>query len=356
MTRPGWAGAGRGPAARRSVVVLGSANVDLVVSVDRRPGAGETVLGADVRTFAGGKGANQAVAAGRLGGRVTFAGCVGRDAGAGLLRGSLAAAGVDLTHLRESAAPTGTALILLTPDGENSIVVSPGANRMVTADLVAELDEVWPHAAVLVVQLEIPMETVELAVRRAAQAGVRVVVNAAPAAALSSHALKRADPLVVNETEAAFLLGLRPGTAAGDGTEGDDGDRGGGGGGGDDDDDGEAVLAAGRLLAAGRWEAARRARPGATRRCRRHHRRGRRVRRRPRRLPGGGHRAGVGRAQGRPRRGGLGHAARRTGELPPPRGDLAVGLSVSGRRLASGLPRGWSDRGFGLHHLARSVG
>jgi len=251
VTRPGWAGAGRGPAARRSVVVLGSANVDLVVSVDRRPGAGETVLGSDVRTFAGGKGANQAVAAGRLGGRVTFAGCVGRDAGAGLLRGSLAAAGVDLTHLRESAAPTGTALILLTPDGENSIVVSPGANRMVTADLVAELDEVWPHAAVLVVQLEIPMETVELAVRRAAQAGVRVVVNAAPAAALSSHALKRADPLVVNETEAAFLLGLRPGTAAGDGTEGDDGDRGGGGGGGDDDDDGEAVLAAGRLLAAG---------------------------------------------------------------------------------------------------------
>jgi len=190
----------------RTILVVGSANTDLVMEVDHRPAGGETVMGSDLVTSPGGKGANQAVAAGLLGGDVSFLGCVGRDGGGQLLRSSLAAAGVDLTHLREIDAPTGTAVILLTPDGENSIVVSPGANSRVRPN-VAELETFWPDTAVLVVQLEIPLETVERVVASAAGAGVRVVLNAAPAAALGRETLGAVDPLVVNEAEAAFLLG-----------------------------------------------------------------------------------------------------------------------------------------------------
>ena len=190
----------------RTILVVGSAKTDLVMDVDHRPAGGETVMGSDLVTSPGGKGANQAVSAGLLGGDVSFLGCVGRDGGGQLLRSSLAAAGVDLTHLREIDAPTGTAVILLTPDGENSIVVSPGANGRVRPN-VAELETLWPDTAVLVVQLEIPLDTVERVVASAAGAGVRVVLNAAPAAALCRETLGAADPLVVNEAEAAFLLG-----------------------------------------------------------------------------------------------------------------------------------------------------
>ncbi len=190
--------------------MVGSANVDLVIDVEHRPAGGETVLGSNLVTSPGGKGANQAVAAGLLGGDVSFVGCVGRDDSGRLLRGSLMRAGVDVTQLREVDAPTGTALILLTPDGENSIVVSPGANRLVNADVVDELAGLWSETAVLVVQLEIPLETVDRVVADASRAGARVVLNAAPAAALSAQTLAAADPLVVNEAEAAFLLGVAP--------------------------------------------------------------------------------------------------------------------------------------------------
>ena len=191
----------------RKIVVVGSANVDLVMEVDHRPAGGETVMGSDLVTSPGGKGANQAVAASLLGGEVSFVGCVGRDSGGQLLRSSLSGAGVDLTHLREVDAATGTAIILLNPDGENSIVVSPGANSRVRSDVADELEVVWRDTAVLVVQLEVPLETVERVVASATGAGVRVVLNAAPAATLSKETLTAADPLVVNEAEAAFLLG-----------------------------------------------------------------------------------------------------------------------------------------------------
>src|SRR4051794_26993477 len=101
------------------VVVVGSANVDLVLDIDHRPAAGETILGSDVVITPGGKGANQAVAAARLGGRVAFVGCIGDDAHGQLLRASLDRAGTDLTGLRVVDAPTGTAFIMVTPDGEN---------------------------------------------------------------------------------------------------------------------------------------------------------------------------------------------------------------------------------------------
>lgn len=204
------------------IVVVGSANADFVLDIDHRPGAGETVLGSDVVTTPGGKGANQAVAAGKVGGDVWFVGCVGDDGLGELLRGSLTAAGVDLTGLRTVAAPTGNAIILVTPDGENSIIVSPAANRHVTTTMIDELQEVWRDAAVLVIQLEIPLTSVVHLVPRAHARGIRVVVNAAPAAALPPAVLAACDPLVVNESEAALLLG-RADSVAGDRVPGDRG-------------------------------------------------------------------------------------------------------------------------------------
>ena len=195
------------------VVVVGSANADLVLDIDHRPAAGETVLGADLVTTPGGKGANQAVAAGRLGFDVAFVGCIGADAPGELLAASLAGAGVDLHGLRVVDAPTGTAIILVTPDGENSIIVSPSANRRLTPALADELRPVWAGAVVLVAQLEIPLETVASMLPEAHASGTRVVLNAAPAAALPDEVLSVADPLVVNESEAAFLL-AHAGTAA----------------------------------------------------------------------------------------------------------------------------------------------
>ena len=189
------------------IVVVGSANADLVLEIDHRPAAGETVLGSDLVVTPGGKGANQAVAAGRLGGDVAFIGCVGDDGHGALLRASLADAGVDVTHLSAVDAPSGNAIILLTPDGENSIIVSPAANRHVTPGLLDGCREAWAEAAVLVLQLEIPLETVVHAATRVHRSGGRVVLNAAPAAPLPPEVLAAADPLVVNESEAAVLLG-----------------------------------------------------------------------------------------------------------------------------------------------------
>lgn len=200
------------PAASRTrIAVVGSANVDLVIDVGHRPAAGETVLGSDVVVTPGGKGANQAVAATRAGGSVTFVGAVGDDGHGGLLRASLGDAGVDLAALSTADAPTGTAVILVTPDGENSIVVSPGANRRVTPALLRTTGERWDGAGVLVAQLEIPLDTVTELARHAARTGARLVLNAAPVAPLPTEVLAICDPLVVNESEALALLGA-PGT------------------------------------------------------------------------------------------------------------------------------------------------
>ncbi len=192
------------------VLVVGSANADLVVHVERRPGAGETVLGGDLLVLPGGKGANQAVAAARLGARTAFVGRVGDDPHGRLLRESLAAAGVRLEGLRRSSSPTGVAMILLTPDGDNSIVVAPGANADVRpAD--AQHDAV-ARARVLVVQREVAPGVSLAAAQRA---GGLVVLNLAPSGPVPAALLDRTDVLVVNEHEALDLLhALRPGAAA----------------------------------------------------------------------------------------------------------------------------------------------
>ncbi|MCE7005118.1 ribokinase [Kibdelosporangium philippinense] len=184
------------------LIVVGSANADLVVAVERRPGPGETVLGSDTSVLPGGKGANTAVAAAKLGAKVALLGAVGRDGYGELLLESLRAAGVDTSLVRRSDRPTGAAYIFVTPDGENSILVSPGANSA-----LAEQDVELADARVLVASLEVPLATVEHAVELAVKRGIRPVVNISPMAKLSTETLAALDPVVVNEHEAAQLLG-----------------------------------------------------------------------------------------------------------------------------------------------------
>ncbi|WP_229807868.1 PfkB family carbohydrate kinase, partial [Actinomadura livida] len=159
------------------VVVVGSVNADLVVGVERRPAPGETVLGSDLATLPGGKGANQAVAAARLGGRVGIVGRIGDDGHGELLRGALAADGVDLAHLTVTeGAPSGVALITIGPDGDNSIIVSPGANARLAPEDIAAAADMIGRASVVSFQLEVPLPAVEAAARAAAEAGARVVL------------------------------------------------------------------------------------------------------------------------------------------------------------------------------------
>ncbi|MBW8485648.1 ribokinase [Actinomadura parmotrematis] len=195
--------------AGHEVVVVGSVNADLVVGVDRRPGPGETVLGSDLATHPGGKGANQAVAAARLGGRTAILGRIGDDGHGELLRAALGAARVDLAHLLLTPGPSGVALITVDPGGDNSIIVSPGANAHLTPEDVANARDLIAGAAVVSFQLEVPQPAVLAAARAAADAGARVVLNLSPAAEVPAELLALCDPLVVNEHEAAFLLGER---------------------------------------------------------------------------------------------------------------------------------------------------
>jgi ribokinase len=193
-----------------TIAVIGSANADLVVQVDRRPAGGETILGSDLVITPGGKGANQAVAASLIGGDVRFIGCVGDDPYGQMLRGSLAGAGVDVSGLGLVPDATGCALIFITPDGENSIVVAPGANRGVTPGYLRECEHQWVEKDVVVVQLEIPLDAVEFVADECRSRGTRLVLNAAPATVLGASVLTACDPLVVNESEAMILLGDPP--------------------------------------------------------------------------------------------------------------------------------------------------
>lgn len=201
-------------AASVDLVVVGSANVDRVVRVERHPAPGETVLGGDTALFPGGKGANTAVAAARQGVRTGFVGAVGDDDGGALLLAALAAAGVDTSLVRRiEDVPTGAAHITVSPDGENAIVVSPGANARVSVADVRAAEDVINAASVLFAVLEVPLETVVFAVAHASARGARVVLNASPVTPLPAETLATLDPLIVNKQEAAVLLG-RTGSGA----------------------------------------------------------------------------------------------------------------------------------------------
>lgn len=179
------------------ITVVGSINLDMVASAPHLPRAGETVTGATLARHPGGKGANQALAAQRLGAEVCLVGRVGDDAMAGEAVALLDAGGVDLSAVEvDPAAPTGVALIAVDPGGENQIVVAAGANHLATPEQLPARIE-----GPLIAQLELPLETVEAAVGRATDF---VCVNLAPAAPVSDQLLRRADLIVVNETEAEF--------------------------------------------------------------------------------------------------------------------------------------------------------
>jgi ribokinase len=191
------------------VVVVGSLNMDLVARAAHLVVPGETVLGHAFTTAPGGKGANQAVAAARLGARTAMVGCLGDDAFGARLRAGLEADGVDVGGVRTAAGvSTGVAIIVVDDDGRNGIVVVPGANGLVTPGDVDAQEAALAAARVVVLQLEIPLATVEHAARRARALGKTVVLNPAPAQPLPPELLACADLLVPNELEAAALAGV----------------------------------------------------------------------------------------------------------------------------------------------------
>ncbi|MGC4792325.1 ribokinase [Micromonospora sp. DT178] len=188
------------------VVVVGSANMDLVGTAPALPRPGETLLGTDFVMVPGGKGANQAVAAARAGASCAFLGAIGSDSFGVTLRARITAAGVDTGQLRTTYGTSGVALVMVNAEGENAILVSPGANASMTGLTEPELTAVR-GADVLLAQLEIPVATVTEAALAARAAGTRVVLNAAPAVPVPPELLAATDLLVVNETEAQALTG-----------------------------------------------------------------------------------------------------------------------------------------------------
>jgi ribokinase len=192
---------------RHRIFVLGSANMDLVFALDRLPREGETLAGGDLALFPGGKGANQALAAARLGGDVAMIASVGADAFGQALVSSLNGAGVDTARVRTSRRPTGCACIYVMPGGANSIVISPGANAELDAD--AALSQLHDLTAndFLLAQLETPLETVEAAFAHAARIGAMTILDPAPARTLSASLIADASLITPNQTEAGVLLG-----------------------------------------------------------------------------------------------------------------------------------------------------
>ena len=186
------------------IVVVGSLNADLVVRSPRFPAPGETIRGEDLATIPGGKGANQAVAAARLGARVAMIGCVGADAFGAMLIENLKQNNVDVQHvLRDGSAATGTAIIIVDSNGQNSIILSPGANARVSESDIEPA--VLAGAQLLLLQFEIPMEAVLYAARLAKQKRVRVILNPAPAREIPEELLKTVDFILPNESELALL-------------------------------------------------------------------------------------------------------------------------------------------------------
>jgi len=182
------------------VVVVGSANLDLVASLDHLPVPGETLIALDYAEHAGGKGLNQAVACARMGARTAFVGCVGRDDAGAFLRNVLEREGIDTSLLRAVDSPTGRAFINVDRHGENAIVVVSGANAEVTP---VEL----PEAAVVLLQLEIPLSTVVANLEAARKRSITTVLNPAPARTLNGELLSLVDVAVPNENEARLLGG-----------------------------------------------------------------------------------------------------------------------------------------------------
>lgn len=188
------------------IVVVGSLNFDLTVRTARFPQPGEAVLGEDFTTACGGKGANQAYAVARMGGRAAMIGCVGQDAFGEESLASLNAVGVDTRAvLRRAETPTGVAFILLDANGQNEIVVAPGANRTLRAADVVQFADRFRAARAVITQLETTLEATHAALEQARAAGALAVLNPAPFLPIDDATLRLCDFLIPNENEAAHL-------------------------------------------------------------------------------------------------------------------------------------------------------
>jgi ribokinase len=188
------------------ILVVGSLNADLVVRAPRFPGPGETISGDDLQVIPGGKGANQAVAAARLGANVAMLGRVGKDGFGDFLLDNLRSNHVDSQLVQRDDASTGTATIVVDSNGQNSIVLSPGANGKVSVSDVENAS--FLHRDLLLLQLEIPTPTVLAAAQRARENHVRVILNPAPAKQLPDELIALTDFLIPNETELSLLTGI----------------------------------------------------------------------------------------------------------------------------------------------------
>ncbi len=195
--------------AKLPILVVGSSNTDMIIKVKRIPKPGETILGGEFAMAAGGKGANQAVGAARAGGAVTFIARLGQDMFGDKALAGFIADGINVDHVvRDRTAPSGVALIFVAQNGENSIAVASGANsRLLPADLT-NARRAFQRSGVVVLQLETPLKTVAAAVKLAANAGARVILNPAPAQPLPNDLLRRVYLLTPNESEAQLLTGM----------------------------------------------------------------------------------------------------------------------------------------------------
>lgn len=192
------------------ILVIGSINMDVSFRVDELPQPGETVLATAMKKSPGGKGANQAVAASKLGGHVTMLGCLSDDEDSRSLLKSMKTAGVDISHIRiveGRSAPT--AFICVSARGENNIVVNPATNNLVTPEYIHEYEGLFEKATYCVLQMEIPYETVKEAIALCKKYGVKIVFNPSPIGGVSTELLYHVQLVVPNENEAAVLLGCK---------------------------------------------------------------------------------------------------------------------------------------------------
>jgi ribokinase len=195
----------------KPIVVVGSANLDLVAVAEKIPAVGETVIGSDFQIHPGGKGANQAVAIARLGYPVRFIGRLGSDSFGAQLRAHLDDAGVDIAGLADSDGASGVALIVVSSKGENSIVVTPGANAKVTPEDIADHLSIIRQAGLVLTQLEIPLDTVEYLASVCARESVPLILDPAPASLLPPAVFGHVEWFTPNESEAAFYITERNG-------------------------------------------------------------------------------------------------------------------------------------------------
>ena len=195
---------------KQNIIVVGSSNTDMIIRLDHIPRPGETILGGEFFSSAGGKGANQAVSAARAGGKVIFIARVGLDMFGDKAVAGFKKEGINTDNiLRDTSSPSGVALIFVARDGENSIAVAGGANGNLSPEDVINAGELFSDARMLVMQLETPLDTVQKAADLAVTSGVLVILNPAPARSLPDELLRNISIITPNETEAELLTGIK---------------------------------------------------------------------------------------------------------------------------------------------------